>query len=249
MKAILKFFVLTIFTSICLIGLTNQQAPSRNVQAQLNKALDEVVAGQCWKKQDLQGLTFSETNTRRAQAPTPKVSCNDTWAHVQSLWQENNQLVDKFNQSFAKAMDQVKVCKSRRRLQAAKKPECKQAQIVLEQESWEQLRKLLQDRAKTEALVNSANAVVVTHNVPTIQDEDANVMADHSWNLLVGPLKGVCQAENKLMELVISSSRRAQKPTPKPDPVCQKALEDVVGYRKRRVTQVNSLLLLSLIHI
>ena len=235
--------MLTILTYICLISLTNQQMSVQSVQVQLNKALNDVVAGKCWKSQDVKGLTFSATSTRRAQAPTPKPDpCVAAWQKVQTLWNKNNQLVDQLKNSFAKAMDQQKVCKSRRRLQAAKKPECKQSGSVLENESWEQLRRLLQDPTKTKALSASARAVKLTHEAPTVTQQRPVPMALKTMKLLKKPLAGDCQWKNQLMELPALSLRRAQKPTPKPDPVCQKALEDVVGTRQLRVNQVNDLL-------
>ena len=232
--------MLTIFTYICLISLTNQQM---SVQAQLNKALNNVVAGKCWKQQHVNWLTFSATSTRTAQAPTPD-PCVAVWQQVQTLWNKNNQNLDKLKNSFAKAMNQQKVCKSRRirRLQAGKKPECKKSSQLLENETWEYLRRLLQDRGKSRALSVLAKAVKLTHQAPTLTQEQPYPMALSSRKLFNNPLAKDCQWKNKLMVFPALSLRRAQAPRPKPDPKCQKALEDVLGSRKLRVNQVNNLL-------
>jgi len=110
----------------------------------------------------------------------------------------------------------------------------------MENESWEQLRRLLQATDETEVLVNSANAVVMTHSEPTLQVDDPFTMANNTMNAMK-KLTRDCQWQNKKMVLP-SSSRRAQKPTPQPDADCQQALELALAARKQRVDQVNSLL-------
>jgi len=244
MNMILKFFTFTIFTSVFLIGLS-YESQDNTTQVNLNNALQAVVDNKCWKKSDLNGLSFSETDTRRAQSPT-KDTCVVSWSDVQTLWKQNNELVNLFNESFQRAMQLCEICNdkkenaktNRRKLQRKTIPECRQSGGILENESWEQLRRLLADPDVAESFVNQADAVNLTHTDPTLPGDNAADIAETGMdNMKI--LTGECQGKNKFMHL---PGTTALHTTRQADHKCQQALETLWGTRALRVAQVNNLL-------